>query len=252
MFLGTTWLQEIVWLLQNQECNSEVKDMSVWERVPILEMKVPGSADKVCIDQVEAMESPRLYKCHLPLRFVQKQLDEAQCKHIVIQRNPKDLLVSYFHFFKLIYPSVKIDWSTFFEGFRSKTLHFGDWFEHVKTWYTKKNNIMFITYEEMKQNHRSSTEKIAKFLDISATDEVIDSIVKRTTFKNMKSDPALNLNTYALFENRDGGGFMRKGQVGDWKNYFTEEQNDFMNQRIKEELPEAGLKFIYEENQPAI
>ena len=36
-----------------------------------------------------------------------------------------------------------------------------------------------------------------------------------------------------------------KGIVGDWKNYFSEEQSDFVDEKCREYLEPLGLKFEY-------
>ncbi len=42
------------------------------------------------------------------------------------------------------------------------------------------------------------------------------------------------------------GDFIRKGQVGDWKNYFTDEMNKKMDAAIEKYLKPVGLEFVYE------
>ena len=51
---------------------------------------------------------------------------------IVIMRNPKDTLVSYYHFYNTRTMFDKLPTFTdFFEIFRNNELVFGDWFDHV-------------------------------------------------------------------------------------------------------------------------
>ena len=74
--------------------------------------------------------------------------------------------------------------------------------------------------------------------------ETIDAILDHTSFANMKNNPMVN---YEFFKgmNFSQSGFMRKGQVGDWKNIFTQEQNDLCNKWLKEKLTGTGLDEIY-------
>ncbi len=39
---------------------------------------------------------------------------------------------------------------------------------------------------------------------------------------------------------------MRRGIIGDWKNYFSEEQSSFIDSRQKEVTKEYGIPFYYE------
>ena len=40
--------------------------------------------------------------------------------------------------------------------------------------------------------------------------------------------------------------FLRKGQVGDWKNYFSPEQDARIDEWVNEHLGELGIPFVYE------
>ena len=40
--------------------------------------------------------------------------------------------------------------------------------------------------------------------------------------------------------------FFRKGIVGDWKNYFNEEQKNFILKKFNEELAPLGITINYE------
>lgn len=40
--------------------------------------------------------------------------------------------------------------------------------------------------------------------------------------------------------------FMRKGEIGDWKNYFTFAQNDFFDALFADKAKDTGLTFLYE------
>ena len=42
------------------------------------------------------------------------------------------------------------------------------------------------------------------------------------------------------------GSFIRKGQVGDWKNYFTEEQNKRFDSLYAEKMAGSGLEFEFD------
>ena len=37
--------------------------------------------------------------------------------------------------------------------------------------------------------------------------------------------------------------FVRKGQIGDWVNYFSDEQAAFVDEQLLEKLQDTGLQF---------
>ena len=44
---------------------------------------------------------------------------------------------------------------------------------------------------------------------------------------------------------RKDGNFVRRATVGDWINYFSKEQNDYVNAKSKEYLEQLGVTFDY-------
>ena len=45
--------------------------------------------------------------------------------------------------------------------------------------------------------------------------------------------------------NTDRSFFIRKGTVGDWHNYFSNEQNEFVAERCRQLLEPLGLTYDY-------
>ena len=235
---GTTWLQEIVWLLVNMNQSGKAYEKDIWSRVPLLEQVLPGQHPK--IDDVEAMSSPRIYKTHLPTWSIEEQI----IKTIFISRNPKDTLVSYFQFARMIYSTILIDWSVWFNMFCQNKIQHSNWFEYVLSWSKNKerDNFLFLHYEDLITDIEQSIKEICNFLQLSYDEELISVVKERTTFNAMKNNPYTNLNDCVLFD----GNFLRKGEVGDWKNYFTDKQNEYMDKLIKDHLEATGMVYRYE------
>ncbi|KAM9316649.1 amine sulfotransferase-like [Gastrophryne carolinensis] len=169
--------------------------------------------------------SPRLFTSHLQYYLMPKGLKGRKGKIIYVYKNPKDVLVSYYHFIKVFTKlPYKIDWETFFDLFMSGRLLGGSWFDHIKGWYTQKehSNILFMSYEKMKKDLRSAVLKISKFVDVKLDAQAIDVVVEKATFNTMKRDPLANYEflpkDIAKF---DKAKFLRK-EI--WRNmrYFTD------------------------------
>ena len=94
-YVGTTWVQEIVWQIYNEGAISSAKLLF---RFPFLEARACSADEELLVD-FKSLPSPRLMKSHLTYSTVPKSADKAaRCKYIYIARNPKDVAVSYFHF----------------------------------------------------------------------------------------------------------------------------------------------------------
>ena len=97
----------------------------------------------------------------------------------------------------------------------------------------------------MKENLRAAVETIAKFIGQDLTPSEVSSVVEQTTFEAMKANPAASKNWLEpLFHDRSAT-FLRKGVVGDWRNYFTEEQSARMDEEVEKTLDGTGLEFVY-------
>ncbi|KAF0032046.1 hypothetical protein F2P81_016601 [Scophthalmus maximus] len=135
---------------------------------------------------------------------------------IYVARNPKDVLVSYFHFHKVANMlETPKDFDDFFEKFLRGDVFGCSWFDHVKTWHSHKDDMdmLFITYEEMIQDLPSAVGRICVFLGKELTDEQLANVVKHSTFDNMKAMPPANYeNVSGELLNHHQGRFMRKGE----------------------------------------
>ena len=113
--------------------------------------------------------------------------------------------------------------------------------DNVLSWATKhKDNpsVKFICYEDMLNDHEGSVRELAGFLQKDLTDDQILKIVNHTKFNNMKDNEMVNMKFIPEFDQTISN-FFRKGKSGDWKNYFSNEQLDFVNER------NAAIKAIF-------
>ena len=82
---------------------------------------------------------------------------------------------------------------------------------------------------------------IAQFLNKPLSDELINRIAEQCTFEGMTKNTS-----FKFTDKKDSGSLLRKGVVGDWKNYFTPEQNKIFEKEVLEKLKGSGLEFDYE------
>lgn len=205
----------------------------------------------------EAAQSPTrtgAIMTHLPMSVFPPQ---EQAKYLYVARNPYDCAVSYYHFLKGLTPKTVTDVSfeTFLKLFLSGKVIYGDYFDHLLPWYERRNepNVLFLTYEDLKADTKAQVLKIADFLGeehgaaLREDDELLQKVLQACSMERMKpffndspkdglkliakaaSEKCLSTEAFknlpAKFpEMHEGSGFVRKGIVGDWRNYFTPEQ----------------------------
>lgn len=90
----------------------------------------------------------------------------------------------------------KLNFESYFQDFINGDLSFGDYFEHVESWYERKDdpNVLFFTYEEMRADPKEGILKIAQFLGKEHRDklinnpEILENVLKHSSFKYMKEN----------------------------------------------------------------
>ncbi|XP_073403252.1 sulfotransferase 2B1-like isoform X2 [Dendrobates tinctorius] len=245
---GTTWMIEILSLIQKNGDPTWSNTVPNWERVPWIEES--DYAKKL----QQSEEHPRLITSHLPRHLFMKSFNGSKAKVIYTIRNPKDVAVSLYYFSIMSsYFKDPENLDCFLKEFLTENMPYGSWFNHVKGWMELlgKDNFMFQTYEDLQKDLRGSVIKICKFLGKELDDEAVDSVVKNASFKNMKQNDMAN---YSLvppdYMDLKKGPFMRKGIVGDWKNNFTVAQNEYFDKIYKAEMEDFSVKFPWDTNTP--
>ena len=74
------------------------------------------------------------------------------------------------------------------------------------------------------------------------SDELFSRIAKQCTFKGMQE----NMTSYTVDDKESTSAFLRKGVVGDWKNYFTPELNERFDKEVLSKLKGTGLEFDFQ------
>ncbi|NXL53934.1 ST1C1 Sulfotransferase, partial [Podilymbus podiceps] len=243
---GTTWTQEIVDMIQQNGDVEKCRRATTYRRHPFLEWSIQESPAG-SLELAEAMPSPRTIKTHLPVQLVPPSFWEQNCKVIYMARNAKDNLVSYYHFHRMNkgMPDPGT-WEEFMEKFMTGKVLWGSWYDHVKGWWKAKDKhrILYLFYEDMKENPKQEIQKILKFLEKDVNQEVLNKILHNTSFEIMKENPMTNYTQeFQGVMDHSVSPFMRKGVVGDWKNYFTVAQNKKFDEDYKKKMADTSLVF---------
>ncbi|KAJ8299812.1 hypothetical protein KUTeg_023872, partial [Tegillarca granosa] len=241
---GTHWLWEITKML--------IKRSAEYEPLPkesvMLEFHLPEDFDD--------LESPRVLNTHLNLNQLPKQTLQKNSKIIHIQRNPKDVAVSLFCHRSHANLHVTKEWEQFLRVFETETDCLTKWFSYTLEWERKIDEnkdlqILQLYYEDIKKNPVKEIQRLANFLEVDCDEVLAEHIADKCSFKNLKKAnneikiDILNRNPEEKSDVAKSDFLYRKGEIGDWKNWFTVAQNERFNQSYKEWMKTSKLKFTY-------
>jgi len=264
---GTTWTQEMVWMILNN-LDMEKGQLPLVIRSPFLEFgcihsstgdqpqiltggdPLSGEVDQLLssflADPIEFTNGlsgrRRVIKTHLPLAFLPPHL-LTTCKVILVTRNVRDCAVSYFHHNVNITPHDFIgDFGSFAKMFKLGLVYNGCYWGHQRS-FEKAEGVLRLRFEEMKDDQESAIHQVCHFLGVQLTEEKVECLLKHLAFDNMKKNPAVNPFASAVKPRGLRDHFVREGKVGNWVNYFPEDLDKEWTQWEEEEKRKSVGKF---------
>ena len=167
----------------------------------------------------------RLIRSHEPYRA-------AYRKAIYVVRDGRDAAVSMYWHSKRVMGMVA-DFSDYLPLFlEGRLTGAGSWSTHVEGWLNSPpyaaGNVLVARYEDMKSQPVEVLQKAGAFLSIDASDAAIADAIDAGSLDSMKERER---KTKGLAHKETGEKIpvVRKGVVGDWRNYFTEaDEREFM------------------------
>uniref|UniRef100_A0A0B6YQD9 Sulfotransferase domain-containing protein n=1 Tax=Arion vulgaris TaxID=1028688 RepID=A0A0B6YQD9_9EUPU len=237
---GNHWTFEIVSMILSQTTDFE-KDHFYSRLLEYLGNEVAANVEKI--------PSPRNLATHCRIQNIPEEAIEKRTKLIYILRNPKDVLVSLYKFTTSLSHGASNfagTWDEFFELQMLGEFPWGHWCDHVLATEAYQNEhkecpIFMLVYEKMKENPAEEIEKLCQFLGKPST--LARQIAERTQFSSMKSElgrTKMSIQGENHFKNGPDD-ILRKGVVGDWKNWFTVSQNEAFNQLFERKMINSKL-----------
>ncbi len=210
---------------------------------PFMESQFPGQTSGV--EEAKTQSPPRVLKTHLPEWCFTDTFTKCHPKVIVVMRDPKDIIVSFYHMYKkvkLLGPFTG-SFDEYFELFKNKELTYGDVFEYNLGWWKHRGDkrYLFLRYEDMKQDVKPAIRQIADLCDVTLNLDQVDRIAQYCEFDNMSRSTPVKLNLDEI--NVPVDHFMRKGQVGDWKTMMSPSQREYVDKLCKERFTPVGIDY---------
>ncbi|KAL2236116.1 cytosolic sulfotransferase 15 [Sesamum indicum] len=251
---GTTWLKALTFSIANRNVfsihQSPLLSYNPHTLVPFLEYTIYRDQDN---PELENIPRPRIFSTHMPFKILPDSIRESECRIIYICRNPLDQFVSHYHFMlqnKIEKDAIPLELDEVFDMFCQGIQPFGPFWDHMLGYWNAhlKNpqKVLFLKYEDLKQDISSHIKKIAEFIGFpfSAEEEnqgMIEQISRLCSFENLKN---LEVNKSGYFIGSiKNSSFFRKGEVGDWVNHLTPAMAERVKNLTETKFQGSGLVF---------
>jgi hypothetical protein len=253
---GTTWLKALAFAVVNRKRFAVMSNShpllasNPHDLVPFFEYKLYANGHQ--LPDLSNLPQPRLFGTHVPFSSLPNSIKKSDCRVVYICRNPLDTFISSWHYSNKLRPGSQAPMllDEAFEMYCKGIIGFGPFWEHMLGYWKesieKPHKVLFLKYEDMKEDITSQLKILAEFLGFPFSLEeersgVIEKIAKLCSFENLK-ELEVNKSGKSIknFENKD---LFRKGEVGDWVNYLSPTMVKQLTKLMEEKLGAAGLSF---------
>ncbi|XP_017959087.1 sulfotransferase 1C4 [Drosophila navojoa] len=238
---GTTWTQELIWLLANRLDFEKAQQRPLTERFPFLEfplfvhdevkaeLQAENSHSPAALEFIEQISRPgyetlsklphgqrRFIKTHFPFSLIPPSVLENKCKIIYVARNPKDVAVSYYYLNRLFRTQGYVgDFERYWRYFQQGLNPWLPYFSHIKEAkaHSQLLNVLYLNYEDMLVDLPGTISKVGKFLDYIPDAVGLEKLVDHLSIKSFRENKSVNMNEMAEVGilRRGEAAFVRKG-----------------------------------------
>jgi hypothetical protein len=210
---GNTWLTLMLAVLIENNFNHKVNLNNVGEFIPSFHNR-DGE-----IAKYTHFPNPRIFRNEGPVYA------DLYPKTVYIVRDPRAAYVSYYH--HCVHDTGREDWKM--EDFIEEMLANGcikslepylqRWDRHVGEWLerAKRQPVLFVKYEEMKQDRKLTLKRVVDFIGLPCSEARISQAIDRGDFKSMRKEELIHGAEPYSGTKGQGGYFVRKGKIDGWK-----------------------------------
>lgn len=205
---GNTWTRFLVGNLMHP--NEPVNFATIETLIP--------DAEAQSSRYLKRMSSPRFIKSH-------QYFDHRYPKVLYIVRDPRDVVLSYYDFSRK-YRQIDDDYPlqayvSDFVNARLSSASWGTWGENVGTWIAARQGrpgFMLVRYEDLKTNAAAELARMAGFLDLEPSPELIARALQQSSAEEMRKMEKTQSNDWvATKDKRTDVPFVGAAQAGKWR-----------------------------------
>lgn len=245
---GTTWLKALAFATAARGAHPPaaaghpLRRLNPHDCVPFVDEIFAGGEDA----KLDALPSPRLMNTHLPHAL----LPDCCCRVAYVCRDPKDMVVSLWHFLRRSNPG--LSFADTFECVCDGAAVAGPVWDHALSYWraslARPDRVLFLRYEDLLRDPAANVRRLAEFMGrpFSAAEEadgVVADVVELCSFDHMKALAVNKAGTAGRYHAMPRDAFFRKGVAGDWANHMTPEMAARLDDIVRDKLQGTGLAF---------
>ncbi|XP_067683505.1 sulfotransferase 1B1-like [Haliotis asinina] len=224
---GTHW----VWEILNMVVAGKAEYAKHWQNSAFYESRTE--------DDLDTLPSPRIIFTHLTPDLLPQDIWNRKCHVVNVQRNPKDAVVSFFvqhtnqnWVDKSRDPAFVGSWDNYVDAHIKGNVPFDSVLEHSLRWnrFPKEHpDVPFlqVQFEDLKEDAVREVRRLAEFIKRPLSDDVYEQIADACSFSKLKyASENIKDQTFHNRWREGSSGYFRKGETGDWKNWFTVAQSE--------------------------
>ncbi|XP_037484226.1 flavonol 3-sulfotransferase-like [Triticum dicoccoides] len=249
---GTTWLKALAFATMTRDAypapaQHPLLRLNPHDCIPFLdEIFADGQEAKL-----EKLPSPRLMNTHMPHTLLPESVTGAAvagCKVVYICRDPKDMVVSLWHFLRRRQP--ELPFAELFEHVCDGAVAVGPIWDHVLSYWraslARPDRVLFLRYEELLQDTGKHVRKLAEFMGrpFSPAEEgagAVEGVVELCSFEKMKGLEVNKKGSAGAYHAMPRDSFFRKGVAGDWVNHMTPEMATRLDEVVRDKFRGTAL-----------
>ena len=249
---GTTWLKALAFATMTRDAypapaQHPLLRLNPHDCIPFLdEIFADGQEAKL-----EKLPSPRLMNTHMPHTLLPESVTGAAvagCKVVYICRDPKDMVVSLWHFLRRRQP--ELPFAELFEHVCDGAVAVGPIWDHVLSYWraslARPDRVLFLRYEDLLLDTGKHVRRLAEFMGrpFSPAEEgagAVEAVVELCSFEKMKGLEVNKKGSAGAYHAMPRDSFFRKGVAGDWVNHMTPEMATRLDEVVRDKFRGTGL-----------
>jgi Sulfotransferase domain len=172
---------------------------------------------------------PRFFRC-------QATFDAKLPRVIYMLRDPRDAMLSYWHYKRFLSSEFKVSLADFLAGDHLPC----EWNEHVAGWLLPQRhpNFFLVRYETLHENTAGVLKEVLKFAGINCSDSKIDGAVEASRFERMRAAEERGGVAGRVGEQYER--FVRRGRVASWQEEMGYRELRIIEQKYADVMRKMG------------